>query len=101
MSYWSTDAGWRTASSAQFDIIGQPGKYIDPIIVSNTTVTFGPTDGAGAFMIANANSVEITASNGLGLTTADFTTSEIYDIGVKQVKVGNATGRVYVFKRQQ
>lgn len=98
--YWAS-GNWRTSSNAQFDIVGQPGKYIDPIIVSNTTATFGPTDGIGAFMIVNTNNVEITASNDLSLAPGDFNLKEIYDIGLKQVKVTGSTGKVYVFKRQQ
>jgi len=102
MSYWSDTAGWRTSSNAQFERLGTPGKYIDPIYVSSSTIVdfTGSNYGYGAFILQDATNVEITASNGQGIPGAAFNAKEVYEIGLRRIKIGT-TGKAYAFKRQQ
>jgi len=87
---------------SQFERLGYPGKFVNPLLInSSTTVDLtGSNYGYGAFMIANATNVQLTASNGTPFVNSEFNLKEIYEIGLQRVKIG-ATGKVYVFKRQQ
>ena len=84
-----------------FERLGKPGKFIDPLLInSSTTVNLtGSNYGYGAFQIIDATNVELTASNGTGLVTAGFPVNTIHEVGLSRVKIG-ATGKVYVYKRQ-
>jgi len=89
-------------SSSIYNYLGNPGKYADTLVVnSSTTVDLTSSNAIyGAFMIANATNVQLTASNDAHLLASDFNTKEIYDISIKRVAIGG-TGKVYLFKRQQ
>ena len=89
-------------SSSIYNYLGHPGKYTDTLVVnSSTTVDLTSSNAIyGAFMIANATNVQLTASNDAHLLASDFNTKEIYDISIKRVEIGS-TGKVYLFKRQQ
>ena len=89
-------------SSSIYNYLGNPGKYADTLVVnSSTTVDLTSSNAIyGAFMIANATNVQLTASNDAHLLASDFNAKEIYDISIKRVAIGS-TGKVYLFKRQQ
>lgn len=88
-------------SYSQFERHGHPGKYVHPVRVSNTSIEFtGSLYGYGAFLVQNATGLEVTASNGVGMAGAAFTTGIVHEIGVRRIKTG-AGGVVYVFRRQQ
>lgn len=89
-------------SSSIYNYLGNPGKYADTLVVnSSTTVDLTSSNAIyGAFMIANATNVQLTASNDAHLLASDFTAKEIYDISIKRVAIGG-TGKVYLFRRQQ
>ena len=89
-------------SSSIYNYLGNPGKYADTLIVNpSTTVDLTSSNAVyGAFMIANATNVQLTASNDAHLLASDFNAKEIYEISIKRVAIGS-TGKVYLFKRQQ
>jgi|688.fasta_scaffold190464_3 hypothetical protein len=88
-------------SYSQFERHGHPGKYVHPIKVTNATVEFtGSLYGYGAILVQNNTGLEVTASNGVGIPGAAFTTGIVHEVGIRRIKAG-ASGIVYVFRRQQ
>ena len=48
-------------------------------------------------MIGDKTNMEVTASNGVSIPMAQFAVNTIYEIGIRQVKIG-ATGTATLFK---
>ena len=71
------------------------GKYYDPVFVDSSTQVDVSNQGYGAVFAANATNLTITASNGTTMT--NFTTGQVYDIGLNGAIIG-ATGKAYLLK---
>ena len=76
------------------------GRYFDPIFVDSSTQIDVTGQGYGAVLVINTTNLTVTASNGLILT--GLATGQIYDIALRGADVlFEATGKAYLFKRQQ
>ena len=103
-AYWSTAAGWRTASNTQFERLGIPGKYHSAIAVATTTTQSftGSEFGAAAILLGNgadSATTKIFVAGGGVIDGNDLSSETIYDISPEQVQ--STGGTIYVFKRQQ
>ena len=78
---------------------GPLGTLQDPIVIpATTTVDFtGSNYGYGAFSVSDVTNVEVTASNGALMEGSDFNAKEIYEIGLKRIKIGGS-GRAIAYK---
>jgi hypothetical protein len=103
MSYWSTDAGWRTASNAQFERLGLPGQYHSAMHWTGGQMDFtGSKYGAAAFLISGSgHSGNINVAGGVAISISEFETNRILPIGISQISGSTGIGGIYVFKRQQ
>jgi hypothetical protein len=85
-----------TGSYLQFDT----GRYFDPVLVDSSNTADVTGKGYGAVLVISASNLSVTASNGLILT--GLATGQIYDIALRGADVlFEATGKAYLFKRQQ
>lgn len=74
------------------------GRYFDPVFVNSNTQIDVTGQGYGAVLVINTTNLTVTASNGLKMTL--IPAGHIYDIGLSGAIAG-ATGKAYLFKRQQ
>ena len=75
----------------------EPGKYINALDVASSTTANVEGQGYGAILIGNKSNMEVTASNGVSIPMAQFAVNTIYEIGIRQVKIGS-TGTATLFK---
>jgi hypothetical protein len=88
-------------SYSDFERLGHPGKFVHPVKVAAAAIEFtGSRYGYGAILIQNATGLEITASNGVGITGSALSTGVVHEIGIRRIK-NTSGGIVYAFRRQQ
>ena len=103
-AYWSTAAGWRTASNTQFERIGFPGEFNSAKAWAGGQLDLtGSNYGYGGLLISgsiiNGN---ITVAGGATIAIANFDEKRLLSIGVTQISGSESPGgEVYLFKRQQ
>jgi len=103
-AYWSTDAGWRTASNTQFERIGVPGQYHSAITWTGGLLALtGSKYGYGAILISgSAIDGVVTIAGGDAISLANIEKNRLLPFGVSELSgSASAGGAVYLFKRQQ
>lgn len=104
--YW-TDVDNSGNDNNQFDRLGPPAKYYDPIVWTTGQLDLtGSNFGYGAYMVSASAIVdlkaELTYFGGASTTIASLTTGTIHDIAVSKVSGSTLSGGgVYLFRRQQ
>jgi hypothetical protein len=98
-AYWSTTAGWRTASNTQFERNGDPGVYTSVKHYTGTQLDFTGSDyGYGAILVQSAGVATASLSSGGTVAFGALPLNEIIDLSVSKI---TGTGEAYIFKRQQ
>ena len=109
MSYWSHNAGWRSSSLYQFEKLGDPGKYYDPLVWSGGQLDLtGSRFGYGAVGRTGSAFVTtvLTANNGVSFTDSEIDAvienKKITEVSIMKVSGSTLVGGKLVFyKRQQ
>ena len=100
MSYWSTDAGWRTASNTQFERLGFPGEYTSVLKHTDGQLDLtGSNYGYGAILVKTAGGGTCSLAGGGNIELASLP-NEVINLSVSKI-FNCSSAVVYVLKRQQ
>ena len=102
-AYWSTAAGWRTASNTQFERLGIPGEFNSAITWTGGQLDLtGSNYGYAAFLISGSgHKGNITVAGGDSIPIDQFEINRMLPIGISQISGSTGIGGIYIFKRQQ
>lgn len=102
-AYWSDQAGWRTGSNAQAEIIydGHAGNIYQVATVTDagqldTTGSFEP--GWNAVMISGSYNGTIELSGGGSIDASTLESGQIYNFSIHKISGGTAPSGIYAFK---
>lgn len=100
MTYWASNAGWRSGSNNQAERLGHPGRYISALKYTTGQLDLTGSDfGYGAILVKTAGNATASLSGGGDIGLADLP-NDVIELSVSKI-YGGTGSVVYVFKRQQ
>ena len=100
MTYWASNAGWRTGSNNQAERLGNPGRYTSVLKYTSGQLDLtGSNFGYGAILVKTAGGGTASLSGGGDIELASLP-NDVIELSVSKI-YGGTGAAVYVFKRQQ